>query len=105
MSKKEARPVQIVADTTLNSSRIYANYVQISASPIDCTLTFCEVIGPQNEDEALRVQETGLLHAPVKAVIAIPVQILDGLIQALVNQRDKQAGHDRSFTGAGPTVQ
>jgi hypothetical protein len=105
MSRKEERPVQIVADPALSSPRIYANYVQVSASPVDCTLTFCEVIGPQNEDEARRVQEAGLLPAPVKAVIAIPVQILEGLIQALIAQRDKQAGPGRPFTGAGPTVQ
>ena len=105
MSIKEERPVQIVADPTLSSPRIYSNYVQVTASPVDCTLTFCEVIGPQSEDDALRVQETGVLPAPVKAVIAIPVQILDGLIQALIAQRDKQAGLNRSFSGAGPTVQ
>jgi len=103
MPRKEERPVQIIADPTLSSPRIYANYVQVSASPIDCTLTFCEVVGPQSEDDALRVQETGVLPAPVKAVIAIPVQILDGLIQALVAQRDKQVGLGRSFTGS--TVQ
>ena len=103
MSIKEERPVQIVADPTLSSTRIYANYVQVNASPVDCTLTFCEVVGPQNEVEAIRVQETGLLNAPVKAVIAVPIQILDGLIQALAAQRDKQAGIGRSFTGS--TVQ
>jgi hypothetical protein len=105
MSRKEERPVQIVADPTLSSTRIYANYVQVSASPVDCTLTFCEVIGPQSEEDALRVQEAGLLPAPVKAVIALPVQVLDGLIQALVAQRDKQAGLSRPFTGTEPTVQ
>jgi hypothetical protein len=99
MPGKEERPVQIVADPTLSSPRIYANYVQVSASPVDCTLTFCEVVGPQSEEDALRVQKTGTLPAPVKAVIAIPVQILDGLIQALIAQRDKQANHGRSFTG------
>ena len=103
MSRKEERPVQIIADPTLTSPRIYANYVQVNASPVDCTLTFCEVVSPQNEDEALRVQETGMLPAPVKAVIAVPIQILDGLIQALIAQRDKQVGIGRSYTGS--TVQ
>ena len=105
MPRNEEHPVQIVADPTLTSPRIYSNYVQVSASPVDCTLTFCEVVGPQSEGEALRVQETGRLPAPVKAVIAIPMPILDGLIQALAVQRDKQAGFGRPFTGAGPTVQ
>ena len=105
MPIKEEHPVHIIPDPMLSSPRIYSNYVQVNASPIDCTLTFCEVIGPQSEDEARRVQETGALPAPIKAVIAIPAQILDGLIQALSAQRDKQAGLGRSFVATGPTVQ
>jgi hypothetical protein len=88
----EERPVQIIPDHTVQSHRIYANYVQVSLSPIDCTLTFCDVIGPQSEEEALRMQKTGTLPAPVKAVIAIPSGVVDGLIQALQAQRDKQIG-------------
>ena len=99
----EKKPVQIIADHALSSSRIYSNYVQVSISPIDCTLTFCDVIGPQSEEEALRMQKTGTLPAPVKAVIAIPTQIVDGLIQALQAQRNKQAGEGKPSTGT--TVQ
>jgi hypothetical protein len=99
----EERPVQIIADHTIHSSRIYANYVQVSVSPIDCTLTFCDVIGPQSEEEALKMQKTGTLPAPVKAVIAIPTQIIDGLIQALQAQRDKQIGEGKPSSGT--TVQ
>ena len=99
----EERPVQIIADYTQQSSRIYANYVQVSVSPIDCTLTFCDVIGPQNEEEALKMQKTGTLPAPVKAVIAIPTQIVDGLIQALEAQRKKQKG--TGVPSSGTTVQ
>ncbi len=88
----EERPVQIIPDNTLQSHRIYANYVQVSLSPIDCTLTFCDVIGPQNEEEAMKMQKTGYLPAPVKAILAIPTQVVEGLIQALQAQRDKQIG-------------
>ncbi|HSW38486.1 MAG TPA: hypothetical protein VLL97_03240 [Acidobacteriota bacterium] len=95
--------MQIIADHTLSSSRIYSNYVQVSASPVDCTLTFCEVIGPQSEEEAQKMQRTGVLPAPVKAVIAIPTQIVDGLIQALQAQREKQAGD--GVPSSGTTVQ
>ncbi len=91
----EERPVQIIADHHLTSPRVYANYVQVSISPIDCTLTFCDVIGPQSEEEALKVQKTGSLPAPVKVVLVIPNQIVDGLIQALQTQREKQAGMGR----------
>ena len=94
----EERPLQIFFFNYMSSTLIYSNYVQVSASPVDCTLTFCEVIGPQNEEEGLKMQKTGLLPAPVKAVIAIPTQIVDGLIQALQAQRDKQMGGGRSST-------
>jgi hypothetical protein len=100
---KEERPVQIIADHTIQSPRIYSNYVQVSVSPIDCTLTFCDVVGPQSEEEALKVQKTGILPAPVKAVVAIPTQIIDGLIQALQAQRDKQIGEGKPSSGT--TVQ
>jgi hypothetical protein len=88
----EMRAVQIVADHSLNSPRIYSNFVQVSMTPLDCTLTFCDVVGPQSEEEALRIQKTGVLPSPVKAVLVIPNQIVDGLIQALQAQREKQTG-------------
>jgi hypothetical protein len=97
--EKEEKPVQIIADHSLASNRIYSNYVQVNISPIDCTLTFCDVIGPQSEEEALKMKKTGTLPAPVKAVIAIPAQIVDGLIQALQAQRKKQAGAGQPSSG------
>lgn len=95
----EERPVQIIADQTLHSPRVYANYVQVTISPMDCTLTFCEVIGPQSEEEALKVQKTGTLPAPVKAVLVIPTQIVEGLIQALQAQKAKQSATDKAPSG------
>ena len=99
----EERPIQINPDQSMCSPRIYANYVQVSISPIDCTLTFCDVMGPQNEEEALKMQKTGSLPAPVKVVVAIPTQIVEGLIQALQAQREKQAGVGQPASGT--TVQ
>ena len=88
----EERPLQIIADYEKESPRVYANYVQVSMSPIDCTITFCDVVGPMNDEEALQMQKTGTLSAPVRAVLVIPNQIVDGLIQALQAQREKQVG-------------
>jgi hypothetical protein len=101
MMAQEERPVQIIADHTKESRRIYANYVQVTMSPIDCTLTFCDVMGPQSEEEALKMQKTGSLPAPVRAVMVIPTQIVDGLVQALQAQREKQSG----TTSTGTSVQ
>jgi len=101
----EERPVQIIADHSISSPRIYSNYVQVTISPLDCTLTFCDVMGPQSEEEALKMQKTGTLPAPVKAVIAIPTQIVDGLIQALQAQRDKQKQMGGGTPSSGTTIQ
>jgi hypothetical protein len=98
----EEKPVQIIADYTTQSPRVYANYVQVSISPIDCTLTFCDVIGPQSEEDALKMQKTGSLAAPVRAVLVIPTQIVEGLIQALQAQRDRQTAAGKP---SGTTVQ
>jgi hypothetical protein len=95
----EERAIQIVPDHALSSHRIYSNYVQVSISPIDCTLTFCDVIGPQTEEEALKMQKTGALPSPVKAVIVIPTQIVEGLVMALQAQREKQTGMDKPPSG------
>jgi hypothetical protein len=92
----EERPLQIIADYEKESPRIYANYVQVSMSQIDCTIAFCDVVGPMNDEEALQMQKTGTLGAPVRAVMVIPNQIVDGLIHALQAQRDKQAGTGKS---------
>ena len=92
LAMAEERPVQIIPDHTSSSPRVYANYVQVSISPIDCTLTFCDVIGPQSEEDALKMQKTGTLPAPVKVVLVIPNPVVDGLIQALQAQRQKQGG-------------
>jgi hypothetical protein len=93
------RPVQIIADHSISSPRVYSNYVQVSVSPLDCTLTFCDVIGPQSEEDALKMQKTGMLPAPVRAVIVIPTQIVEGLIQALQTQRNKQMEGGKPSSG------
>ena len=60
-------------------------------------------LGFVSEEDALKMQKTGTLPAPVKAVIAIPTQIVDGLIQALQAQRDKRA--EGGKPSSGTTVQ
>src|SRR5262245_41024527 len=95
----EIKTVQIVADHSLQSPRIYSNFVQVSMTPLDCTLTFCDGVGPQSEEEALRVQTSGVLPSPVKAVLVIPNQVVEGLILALQAQREKATGEMNAPTG------
>ena len=49
------------------------------------------------------MQKSGTLPAPVVAVLVLPNPVVDGLIQALQAQREKQTG--RVSTSTGSTVQ
>ena len=80
----EERPVQIIADHTQSSSRVYANYVQVSSSPIDTTLTFCEVIGPQSEEAAVRRSRRNGRAARVDRRIALALPFFSMEILAMV---------------------
>jgi Protein of unknown function (DUF3467) len=62
--------------------RVYSNFCSIQNSPFDFTLTFCEML-PLSERELTQAQETHVVHAPVRARMVVPVQMVPGLIAAL----------------------
>lgn len=80
--------LKLKADPTLPVKRQYANYVEVAHSPYDFTLRFCDV-GPV--DNVTELAASGGQHkVPVVAEIAIPFQILPGLIQALQRQLEQK---------------
>ena len=60
----------------------YSNFCAIQNSPFDFTLTFCDM-QPPSERELREAQTTHVVKAPVRARMAIPVQMVPGLITAL----------------------
>ena len=72
----------IVPDETGARERVYANFCAISHTPFDFTLTFCEVM-PLSEKDLRQAQTDQVLRAPVRARVAIPVQLMPNLIAAL----------------------
>ena len=76
--------LKLKADDTLPAKRLYANYVEVAHSPYDFTLRFCDV-GPIANVAELAAKG-GEHRVPVVSEIAIPFQIVPGLIQALQNQ-------------------
>lgn len=72
----------IVPDESAPAPRTYANFCAIQHSPFDFTLSFCEV-QPLSEGEVESAQRTGVVKAPVRARLALPVQMIPGLIAAL----------------------
>ena len=72
----------IVPDESAPAPRTYATFCAIQHSPFDFTLSFCEV-QPLSEPEVADAQRTGVVKAPVRARLALPVQMIPGLIAAL----------------------
>jgi len=88
MSKKlvKKKGVEITIQPTYNmpSSRVYSNFAEVSLSPSDFTLRFCDVTPITNMK---KVEEAGGVHnVPVVAEIAVPFDFVPNLIKALSSQ-------------------
>jgi hypothetical protein len=84
MSEEKQQQVDfnIVPDDSVDVPRAYANFCAVQNSPFDFTLSFCEM-QPPTDRQLREAQTTHVIKAPVRARIAIPVQMVPGLIAAL----------------------
>jgi hypothetical protein len=65
--------------------RTYANFCAVSHTPFDFTLSFCEV-QPLSEQDIKQAAQNHVVHAPVRARVVVPIQIVPSLIGALQEQ-------------------
>jgi len=72
----------IVPDDSGDLPRTYANFCAISHSPFDFTLSFCEVM-PLTEKDIQAAEADHVIKAPVRAKVAVPLQVVPNLIAAL----------------------
>ena len=72
----------VVPGEDASISRIYSNFCSIQNSPLDFTLTFCEML-PLSERELQQAESSHVVKAPVRVRVVVPVQMLPGLIAAL----------------------
>jgi Protein of unknown function (DUF3467) len=82
MDERKQINFTIVPDESGDVPRIYANFCAISHTPFDFTLSFCEVL-PLSEKDINQAQTEHVVRAPVRARIALPLQVLPNLITAL----------------------
>lgn len=82
MSERKQINFTIVPDDTGDVPRVYANFCAISHTPFDFTLSFCEVL-PLSERDIQAVQSDHVVRAPVRAKVAVPLQVIPNLIAAL----------------------
>ena len=84
MAEEQKRGVDftVVPEDDTQIPRVYSNFCSIQNSPFDFTLTFCDM-QPLTEREVQSAQTTGIVRAPVRARMVVPVQMIPGLIGAL----------------------
>jgi hypothetical protein len=82
MDERKQINFTIVPDDTGDAPRLYANFCAISHTPFDFTLSFCEVL-PLSEKDITQAQAEHVVRAPVRAKIAVPLQVVPNLIAAL----------------------
>lgn len=81
MSKHE---ITMKPNRELPSRRIYANFAKVFKSPFDITIQYCDV--PPIYDINELIGKDFIHDIPVVAEIAIPLNMAQGLIDALKNQ-------------------
>jgi hypothetical protein len=82
--KKELVEIVIRPSSELPPTRIYSNHVEVTQSPQDFTLTFCDATPISNLD-AVR-DKAGIHDVPIVAEIAIPFSLVPNLIKVLQSQ-------------------
>jgi len=87
ISDKNKIEVKPKPSPDLLPSRIYSNYVEVSQSPYDFSLKFCDATPIYNMEE-VKINK-GLHRIPIIAEIAIPSTIVKPLIDALQIQYNK----------------
>ena len=67
---------------TKGLERVYANFVRVSHTAIDFTVTFCELPSPSELQELEdKVKKTGVIEAPVVCRVALPIELMPILIE------------------------
>lgn len=86
--KNRAAFPKFVPDFEKKSSRIYSNYVAISHTGLDFTLTFLDVMPPTKEqlDFVAKDEE---VPVPLQCQVVLPNEVIPSLIGALQEQLKK----------------
>lgn len=86
----------IVPSEAGDAPRFYSNFCAIAHTPFDLTLTFCDVL-PLSEKDLREAESEHTVHAPVRASVVVPLQMVPNLIAALQE-------HMRMFSEQSPAA-
>ena len=82
-----AKPItaHVVARSTEDTPRYYVNYIEVASSRNDFAMLCVRVPSKIQSDQ---IEESGNLRLEPELEITFPVTIIQGLIDALITQRD-----------------
>lgn len=88
-AKQQEMTVQIRLDIKPDTPSYYVNYVAVSHTPYDFTLSVTKIPSPPTPEQ-IEIIKTGN-PIPLEAILQIvmPPLLIDGLIKALVDQQTK----------------
>jgi len=79
--------VTMIPSDELMPNRLYSNFVQVTQSPHDFTLRFCDVTPILDVKKV--IEDKGVHKIPLVAEIAIPFDLMPNLIKTLQTQYEK----------------
>jgi len=82
MDEKTSINFTVVPDDDRTVPRVYSNFCSIQHSPLDFTLTFCEMY-PLTEREIQEAQASHVVKAPVRVRLVVPTGLIPGLVAVL----------------------
>lgn len=88
MSEKEnLEQFKVVTIRPEGQRREYSNYIEVSATPIDMSLKFCDIKPSRTKEEIEEIKKNGI-NVLVNTEIVIPIDIVQSLIATLRKQID-----------------
>ena len=103
-SEPQSLSARIVLDPSEDVPRYYVNFIEVASSQQEFSMYGVQVPTKMSLDAIERAKKTGELHLDPEVQIVFPVTIIQGLIDALANQRDfycKQFGASIQIKGRG----
>jgi hypothetical protein len=80
---------QVLLDVKSDTPSYYVNYVGISHTPYDFTLSVCKLPSPLSPEQIETAKSGKPLSLEPIVQIVLPPLLIDGLIKALIDQKEK----------------
>lgn len=89
MAKSEGIDVKVNPSFETPQTRVYSNFMQITQTPYDFSIKFCDATPLKDKSSS---GKTITHNIPVVVEVAVPFNVVPGLIRALQTQWDEYLG-------------